>query len=339
MKKLDSLIDNLGKSQEELDYLQGRLKEMSVKEGYILEGAVKLNQVNRAADIINLTDQLYKFELYPKATDEKSLGEYIARYRENASDEVLKYIKTEKLGREYHEDFQGIFTDEGYVIQRGPVKEIYNGKNLGGLSQGDWAVKLKLSSKSNPQGVWVNLPDFELSSGEPDELTLALEVLGLQDINEAILEDAKCIFPNIKDLKEQYETIEELIIDGNNLGYILDEYYDDKDFFLEHFQSAMELEGCTRLDYAIDISQNLDCFDYLPKTADLEKYGRFIADRDKIVKDGTILGDNFDYVKYAKADIEIEELTPCKYGFIKRNDKDFLYQFSEKEGDIKLSME
>lgn len=339
MKKLDSLIDNLEKSQEELDYLQGRFKEMSVKEGYILEGAVKLNQVNRAADLINLTEQLYRFELYHKATDEKTLGEYIARYRENANDEVLKYIKTEKLGREYHEDFQGIFTDEGYIIQRGIVKEIYNGENLGELSQGDWAVKLKLSSKSNPQGVWINLPDYELSTGEADEVSLALEKLAINNLDEARLEVARCIFPNIKDLGDQYESLEKLITDGNNLGYILDEYHEDKEFFLEHFQSAMELEECSRLDYAIDISQNLDCFDYLPKTADLEKYGKFVANRDKIVKDGTILGDNFDYIKYAKADIEIEELTPCKYGFIKRNDKDFLYQFSEKQGDIKLSME
>ena len=145
--------------------------------------------------------------------------------------------------------------------------------------------------------------------------------------------------PNIKDLIGQYETIDELIIDGNNLGYLLDEPYDDKDFFLEHFKSAMELESCTRLDYALDISQNLECYDYLPKTANLERYGRLVADRDKIVKEGTILGDNFDYVKYAKADIEKEELVSCKYGFIKRNDEKFHYQFSKEPTNIGLSME
>ena len=34
---------------------------------------------------------------------------------------------------------------------------------------------------------------------------------------------------------------------------------------MEHLESAMEIEGCTRLDFALDISQNLDCYDFVPK--------------------------------------------------------------------------
>lgn len=339
MKNLEYLLENLEKNQEELKYLQDGFKEMSVKERYILEGAVVLNEIRTAADLINLTEQLYRFEYYHKATDEKSLGEYVAKYNEHARDEALKFINTEKLGREYHEDFQGTFTDKGYVIQRGIIEQIYDGSNIDESSKGDWAVKLRLSSEYNSEGVWVNLPDYERSTDEADELVLALESLGIEDVNEAKLEDAKCILPNIKDLIGQYETIDELIIDGNNLGYLFDEPYDDKDLFLEHFKSAMELENCTRLDFALDISQNLECYDYLPKTANLERYGRLVADRDKIVKEGSILGDNFDYVKYAKADIEKEELVSCKYGFIKRNDEKFHYQFSKEATNIGLSME
>lgn len=339
MKNLENILESLETNQEEIEYLQERFKEISVKERYILEGALELNEINNATDLINLTEQLYRFAYYPNVADERSLGEYVAKYKEHAKDEALKFINTEKLGREYHEDFQGEFTDKGYVIQRGIIEQIYDGTNIDELSKGDWAVKIKLSSKDNPEGVWVNLPDYERATGEADELVLALEYLGIEDINEAKLEDAKSILPNIKDLKEQYESIEELVIDGNNLGYLLDEPYDDKDLFLEHFNSAMELENCTRLDYAIDISQNLDCYNYLPKTANLERYGRFVADRDKIVKEGSILGDNFDYVKYAKADIEKEELVSCKYGFIKRNDEKFHYQFSKEPTNIGLSME
>ena len=236
MKKLDNLVNSLEKNKDELEFLEERLGQMSVRERYILEGALELNEIGTAADLINLTEQLYRFEYYHKARDEKSLGEYVARHKENASNEVLKFIKLEKLDREYHEDFQGTFTNKGYVIQRGIINQIYNSSNIDELSKGDWAVKLKLSSKNNPEGVWVNLPDYERSTGEADELVLALESLGIENVNEATLEDVKCIFPNIVDLKEQYETIEELIIDGNNLGYLLDESYDDKDFFLEHLK-------------------------------------------------------------------------------------------------------
>lgn len=339
MKKLDNLVDSFEKNKDELEFLEERLDQMSVRESYILEGALELNEIGTAADLINLTEQLYRFEYYHKARDDRSLGEYVARHKENASDEVLKFIKLEKLGREYHEDYQGVFTDKGYVIQRGIINQIYDGTNIDELSQGDWAVKVKLSSKNKPEGIWVNLPDYEISSGEPDELALALESLGLEDINEAKLEDAKCILPNIHYLKEQYESLEELVQDGNNLGYILDEPQEDRKFFMEHFHSAMELEECIRLDYAIDISQNLDCYDYLPKTANLERYGRFVADRDKIVKEGTILGDNFDYLAYARADIEKEEMVPSSHGFIKRNPRKFYYQFSQEPDHPTLSME
>lgn len=339
MKKIENLLVNLDKNQEELVFLQERFKEMSVREKYILEGAVELNEIKTAADLINLTEQLSSFDLYYKAINEKTLGEYVARYKEYADDEVIEFIKTEKLGREYHEDFQGVFTDKGYITQRGTINQIYDGSNIGRLSKGDWSVKLKLSSKDNPEGVWLNLPDYERSTGEVGEIELALEALAIEDINEAVLEDAKCILPNIIDLKEQYETVEELIINGNNLGYILDDYYADRNFFLEHFQSAMELEDCTRLDYVLDISQNLHCYDYLPKYANLEKYGKFLANRDKIVKKDTILGDNFDYVKYAKANIEAEELEPCRHGFIKRNEEKFHYLYSQEPDAIKLSME
>lgn len=236
MKNLENILEGLETNQEEIEYLQERFKEMSVKERYILEGAVELNEISNGVDLINLTEQLYRFDYYPNVADERSLGEYVAKYKEHARDEALKFINTEKLGREYDEDFQGRFTDKGYVIQRGIIGQIYDGTNIDELSKGDWAVKIKLSSKDNPEGVWVNLPDYERSTGEADELVWALEFLGIEDVNEAKLEGVKCILPNIKDLTDQYETIEELVIDGNNLGYILDEPYDDKEFFLEYLK-------------------------------------------------------------------------------------------------------
>ena len=161
MKNLDDLINSLEKNQEELEFLQDRFKEISVRERYILEGAVELNEIKNSTDLINLTEQLYRFDYYHNVADERSLGEYVAKYKEHVGDEALKFVKTEKLGREYQEDFQGTFIEKGYVIRRGIIKQIYDGTNIDELSKGDCAVKLKLSSKDNPEGAWVNLPDYE----------------------------------------------------------------------------------------------------------------------------------------------------------------------------------
>lgn len=157
--------------------------------------------------------------------------------------------------------------------------------------------------------------------------------------DEGYLLDAKCIFPNIRELKEQYDSIEKLIIDGNNLGYACDEQDQGKDFYMEHLESAIEFEDCTRHDFALDISQNLDCYDFIPKGVDFEKYGKIMAEKHGMVKADSILGENFDYVKYAKSLIEKEELEPCKHGLIKRNEEKFYYEFSKNPDSIEISME
>ena len=339
MKGLDYLLKDLEGTEKEKAYLQRRFSEMSIREQYILESAKQIVEVKNASDIINLTEQLSNFDFYYKATDNKSLGEYVARHKECSSDEILPFIKTGKLGREYHEDFQGIFTDKGYILQRNSLKQIYDGTNLDKLTEGDWTVKIKVGSEDQHEGVWINLPDYELSSLEPDEMYIALDTLGISDWSEGTLFDVKCIFPNIIELKDQYESIEKLIEDANNFGYVCDEEGQGKDFFIEHLESAMELEVCTRLDFALDISQNLDCYDFVPSGDNLEKYGRILAKKNGIVEVDTILGDNFDYIKYARADIEKRGLEPCQNGFIKRNEEKFYYEFSEEADSIEMSMQ
>ena len=339
MRELNYMWKRLEGTEEEKAYLDRRFNEMSVKEQYVLEGAIQIIGIYTAADMINLTEQLSSFDFYYKATDEKSLGEYVAKHKEDASDEILPFINTEKLGTEYYDDFEGAFTNKGYTIERKTVKQIYDGSNLDKLTGDNWTIKIKVGSKKYPEGLWINLPDYGSFTLEPDELDIALDVLGLDKWDEGYLLDAKCIFPNITELKNQYDSIEELIESGNNLGYACDEQDQGKDFYMEHLESAMEIEGCSRLDFALDISQNLDCYDFVPKGANFEKYGRIMAEKHGIVKPDSILGENFDYVKYAMAVIEKEELEPCKHGFIKRNEEKFYYEFSKEPGSMEISME
>lgn len=339
MRDLNYMWKRLEGTEEKKAYLNKRFNEMSVKEQYVLEGAIQIIGIYNASDMINLTEQLSSFDFYYKATDEKSLGEYVAKHKEDASDEILPFINTEKLGNEYHEDFEGVFTNKGYTIERNAIKQIYDGSNLDKLTGDDWIIKIKVGSKEYPKGLWINLPDYGSFNLAPDELDIALDVLGIDKWNEGYLLDAKCIFPSITELKNQYDSIEELIENANNLGYACDEQDQGKDFYMEHLESAMEIEGCTRLDFALDISQNLDCYDFVPKGANFEKYGRIMAEKHGIVKPDSILGENFDYVKYAMAVIEKEELEPCKHGFIKRNEEQFYYEFSKEPDSMEISME
>lgn len=57
----------------------------------------------------------------------------------------------------------------------------------------------------------------------------------------------------------------DLIYDGNDLGFLLDEQGQGMPHFSEKFHAALAYEKCTRLGAALDIGQNLRCYDFVPK--------------------------------------------------------------------------
>jgi hypothetical protein len=216
------------------------------------------------------------------------------------------------------------------VEQTSPLRQIYAaGDSLSKLTAGDAAMRLKVASAHCPDGVWLMLPDHEPVTGEPDERAAAREVLGVTGWDGAVLLEAKCCLWNITNPARQYATLEQLIDAGNNLGYVLEEQGQGMTCFDEYFRAAMELEGCTRLDEALDISQNLNCYDFIPSEEHWEKFGRRIAERAGIIAPNSTAALYFDYAAYCKSEIEHLGLKHCADGYIARNDQAFIHEFSE----------
>ncbi|RJE46597.1 MULTISPECIES: hypothetical protein [unclassified Dehalobacter] len=322
----------LSGTPEEMAFLDRRFVEMSVREGYLLEGAARLQSIDNAADLINLTEQLDNFEFFYSAMEDRTLGHYYAKYREAASADQMPYLDLKRWGVDLRERHGGVFVSGGYVEQTSPCRQIYNGENLSQMT-GGWSVKLKLASEHCPEGVWVKLPDHEIHTGEPDELAVALGELVTLEFNKlgnVDLLEAKCCLDNITDLAEQYDSLEQLIEDGNNLGYVLEECGQGMICFEERFRAAMELEGCTRLDEALDITQNLRCYDFIPTEQHWEKFGKDLARKRKIVDPDTAIGMYFDYAAYCKTEINRLRLKPCAHGYIARNSQEFICEFSRR---------
>lgn len=313
---------------EEMRFLTARFETMSVRERNLLEGASRLQSIENAADMINLTEQLHCFFYYHGATNEGKLGRYFAEYREKVSPDQMSFLNLEHWGRDLREQHGGVFVSGGFVEQISPCTQVYNGKNLDRLSGGEAAVQLKLASSHCPDGIWLTLPDYKINTGEPDEMAVAMDELGITGWDQAVLLEAKCCLGNISDLSEQYGALEQLIRDGNNLGYVLDERGQGMPCFEERFKAAMELEDCTRLNHALDISQNLGCYDFIPETAQWEQYGRYLADKDGMVNQNSAASRYFDYSAYCALEVGRLGLQACSYGFIARNDREFLYEFS-----------
>lgn len=313
---------------EEMAFLNARFAKMSIREHFLVEGSSQLESIETAADLINLTEQLDSFTLYYGVKDDAALGKYIAAYQHQATPDQLHFIDLNQWGRDIQEKNGGVFVSGGYVERHYDCHEVYTGENLEQMTGGSASVRIKAASGSHPTGLWIRLPDYEISTGEPDELGVAMVELGIAKWNRAVLLEAECCLDNITNLADQYESLEELIHAGNNLGYVLEEQGQGMPFFHERFQAAMELEGCTRLDEALDISQNLDCYDFVPSEQHWEKFGRDLAQKRELVHPSSPMGMYFDYAAYCKAEIEALDLRPCGDGYIARNEKEFIREFS-----------
>lgn len=328
-----SLLENL--------WIEKRLSEMSPKEKLLLEAAMELAPVKTAADLINLTFQLDCYEFCYPAKNDRYLGEYVARYLEYGKDGALAYIDREKLGMHFRSrQAPGLYTGGAYVFPNGMTSTpVYNGSNLSELKDNAYSIKIKLSSASNKEGVWLRLPDYsEVNGGNPDELRIALDTLGVSSLQECKALDAVCVLPNISDLLSQYDTLEELVWSGSNLGYVLDERGQGMPHFMDRFQAAMEYENCDRLDSALDISQNLHCYDFIPNAESVIEYGHKAAIRDGLVQPGTLSAECFDFELYGYQKIQSVGMKSTGFGYICRNDKTFCYDFSQETNEPELSM-
>ncbi len=154
------------------------------------------------------------------------------------------------------------------------------------LTDDSWSVKLKLASSVHPEGVWLRLPDYQdVNDGKPDEIKIALTALEAVRVDECVLMDAKCILPHAGDILTQYDSIAELIYDGNNLGFFLDERGQGMQMFMELYQAALEYEECLSLSEALDIAENLSRYERVPLSGlkdyamdDLKKWGVKLSD-------------------------------------------------------------
>lgn len=137
--------------KDELLFLEKRFAEMSVLEQCQMEGVGQIEQIETAADLINLTAQLHNYPFNAGATDAEALGRYIAEFRTKSNPKQYPYLNFKQIGADYHEKLCGVFTQNGYVEITGECREIYNGDNLAQMDSA--AIRIKLASKDCPENV------------------------------------------------------------------------------------------------------------------------------------------------------------------------------------------
>ena len=131
---VDGLYDKLGEyeSLDELNYLASKLDEMSESEYAQFQAGMEMgDHCGSLQEIINLTENLDCYEVYPHIADYDDLGRYYIDELEvmQIPEHLQNYIDYEAYGRDVAMDENGSFTDQGYVRDTGDrFCEYYDGE-------------------------------------------------------------------------------------------------------------------------------------------------------------------------------------------------------------------
>ena len=131
---VDGLYDKLGEyeSLDELNYLASKLDEMSESEYAQFQAGMEMgDHCGSLQEIINLTENLDCYEVYPDIHDYDDLGRYYIEELDvmQVPEHLQNYIDYEAYGRDVALEENGTFTDQGYVRDTGDsFHEYYDGE-------------------------------------------------------------------------------------------------------------------------------------------------------------------------------------------------------------------
>ena len=131
---VDGLYSKLGEYEnlDELNYLASKLDEMSESEYAQFQAGMEMgDHCGSLQEIINLTENLDCYEVYPDIHDYDDLGRYYIEELDamQVPEHLKNYIDYEAYGRDIAMDENGTFTDQGYVWDTGSsFHEFYDGE-------------------------------------------------------------------------------------------------------------------------------------------------------------------------------------------------------------------
>lgn len=323
-------LSELPGEEREQNWIRMRLGTLSVREGVVLTAAAQAAPPKDAVQAINQLQALDEYTVCQDVGSYEELGERYLRLETLMPDDAFPFINLRRIGEIYEAQHPGLFIDRCYVqYPAAPPEPVYQ-SGMALPTDDGWSVKLKIASPAVPDGVWLRLPQLDLyCDWSSIEKVMAVWVLCVQSWDECTLLDAESILPEAGDLLAQYSgSVGNLIHDGAVLGHILARKDQGPPCFMERYAAAMQLENCQSLKQALDIAQNLKCYDW-EQSADLKASGMALllgwGVPEELIRDGGI-----DPAHYKAHLLEQDGYTPTAdgLGYIRRNANKFHYEFS-----------
>ena len=240
--KLYPYLDQDG-TLSELNALCQQLALLDGQQTAVVEGLVKIEfeHGSRPVPMPRLIDMAYSTDcchLVEEATDDLTLGRFCAKNgfvpeADNLTDQQFELLDFAKIGREFRQAEDGVFTSGGYVQRHDELKHVHKTLDLT-LNKPDYAILAEL-----PDGSQVRLP---IPLGETMADTPARCV--------------DCAAPALTGLTAMRSTLDmlarrlaELELDGD----------------LTKYKAVLEATGCDDISQALALADDLDRYSFDPE--------------------------------------------------------------------------
>lgn len=337
---LFDLLDGLEMTKSQHDWLERRFENMTVKENLLFRGAMQFERPQMTADVMLIANQLDHYDLFYGAGDDAQLGKFVMEQIQRPSSQARAFLDPEKVGAAYRQKGGNTFCDGHFIKVNSLIDPFLDGDPTLNPDKGDYGIRVKLASRSNMEGVWIGFPDTDeyMDTAHPDELLLALDALEVESLTECIAVDVDCCLPQLENILSQYDSAAELIRHAIDFGYVWGEQGQGEPHWLDKWQAVMELEDCHRLDYALDLAQNLHCYNFMPRDMELAEYGKTLAKQDGVYPKDELLASCFDAEGYAEQRMRSMGLSADEHGFVSWNGTELVFEYSQPDVEPTMTM-
>lgn len=310
----------------ELNNLAERLAVLSEWESSAFEALVKMNEAGGKESIvsmerlINLTYSTGSCHHVGEITDDKALGEFVLEngLREDLlelSEESIKLLDLEKIGREHREATGGVLTFAGYFESNdNGISNQYQSKDLLNPEKPKYVFHLEIVNTNLPKenscskGLNLKLPS------DP----LVVETI-LKTLSDPKWEHCSCskldsIIPGLEDIPVELQELPQL----NELAFAVRSI--DDSGALPKYKAVISTLEQPELQTVLQLAKELDAFSFYPDMAGPADYADYVLDKRHDVRLGDSWYPYIDRYGYGCSAMEKDHMQRTEYGFIGRTD-------------------
>ena len=180
-----------GEGFEHMNELARRVDRMSEQELRTFNGALYTENAGTVEEVLRIADSLEDYLFIP-ITTEKALGQFLAASGYKDFPESVKpYLDYTAIGKEYQAQCGGAFTPEGYTLRRNRAEAL--------APQQKWWDPIFRVLLQTPDRWSRGFPPYALElPARESQLRDAQDELQVQDLEEAELVQAECVYEPIK---------------------------------------------------------------------------------------------------------------------------------------------